>query len=132
MYDEMYTPYIFGFTEREIKFISHRRQWRWWCSVRAGVNDTATTENVIEWVNAVKALKTSMDSVTRTITDLVDNYDRSLHSKILTRHQHANHDIVRDGNGQINADEIAERNLTYFCSWRTSALAKTERKRQGW
>ena len=72
VYDEMYTPYIFNYGE--IKFI-HIEAVAVVVQCKSGVNDTATTENVIEWVNTVKALKTSMDSVTRNITDLVDNYD---------------------------------------------------------
>uniref|UniRef100_UPI002A7F1BA7 DUF6602 domain-containing protein n=1 Tax=Enterocloster asparagiformis TaxID=333367 RepID=UPI002A7F1BA7 len=72
VYDEMYTPYIFNYGE--IKFIPIEAV-AVVVQCKSGVNDTATTENAIEWVNTVKALKTSMDSVTRTITDLVDNYD---------------------------------------------------------
>ena len=72
VYDEMYTPYIFNYGE--IKFIPIEAV-AVVVQCKSGVNDTATTENVIEWVNTVKALKTSMDSVTRNITDLVDNYD---------------------------------------------------------
>lgn len=82
VYDEMYTPYIFNYGE--IKFIPIEAV-TVVVQCKSGINDTATAENVKEWVGCIEALMTSMDSVTRTFSDLVVNYDQSLQSKNLTQ-----------------------------------------------
>lgn len=102
VYDEMYTPYIFNYGE--IKFIPIEAvavvvQCKSKIESKAeekeppvdenGKTRETMAQNLEKWAKSIANLKTSLDSVTRTITDLVDNYDENLlkdeHNKNLTQ-----------------------------------------------
>ena len=102
VYDEMYTPYIFNYGE--IKFIPIEAvvvvvQCKSKIESKAeekeppvdenGKTRETMAQNLEKWAKSITNLKTSLDSVTRTITDLVDNYDENLlkdeHNKNLTQ-----------------------------------------------
>lgn len=91
VYDEMYTPYIFNY--EEIKFIpieavavvvqckskiESKGEEKEQLKDENGKNRETMTQNLQKWAKSITNLKTSLDSVTRTITDLVDNYDEDL------------------------------------------------------
>lgn len=75
VYDETYTPYIFNYGK--IKFIPIEA-----VSVviqcKSKVKGKAMQVNLNEWTDSIDRLKTSLDSVSRIITDLVDNHDETL------------------------------------------------------
>lgn len=75
VFDETYTPYIFNFGK--IKFIPIEA-----VSVviqcKSKVKRESIKTDLKEWVESIDALKTSLDSVSRTINELVDNNDIKL------------------------------------------------------
>lgn len=88
VFDEMYTPYIFNYGE--IKFIpieavsvviQCKSQIKGQAKQRTERQNVdkkkrkSMYENLREWVDSIDGLKTSLDSVLRTITDLIDNND---------------------------------------------------------
>lgn len=90
VFDEMYTPYIFNYGK--IKFIpieavsvviQCKSQIRG--KVEQGTEQQngdkkkrkSMYENLQEWAKSIDELKTSLDSVLRTITDLIDNEDKA-------------------------------------------------------
>lgn len=88
VFDEMYTPYIFNYGK--IKFIPIEAvsvviQCKSQISGKAKQGTDRQNvekkkrksmyENLREWVDSIDGLKTSLDSVLRTITDLIDNND---------------------------------------------------------
>lgn len=100
VFDEMYTPYIFNYGE--IKFIPIEavavviqcKSQINTCKIEeakstedgASEPEQGKTEkksketiyqNLMNWVDSIRPLKTSLDSVSRIMTDLVDNYDRN-------------------------------------------------------
>lgn len=83
VFDEMYTPYIFNYGK--IKFIPIEA-----VSVviqcKSQITGRTKQKNLKEWVESIDVLKTSLDSVSRTITDLVDNNDKTKlqNEKLLT------------------------------------------------
>lgn len=75
VFDETYTPYIFNFGK--IKFIPIEA-----VSVviqcKSKVQRESMKTDLKEWGESIDALKTSLDSVSRTISELVDNNDIKL------------------------------------------------------
>ena len=75
VFDETYTPYIFNFGK--IKFIPIEA-----VSVviqcKSKVQRESMKIDLKEWGESIDALKTSLDSVSRTISELVDNNDIKL------------------------------------------------------
>lgn len=75
VFDETYTPYIFNYGK--IKFIPIEA-----VSVviqcKSKVERKSMRTDLKEWVESIDGLRTSLDSVSRTITDLVDNNDMFL------------------------------------------------------
>ena len=75
VYDETYTPYIFNY--RKIKFIPIEAVLLV-VQCKSKVKGKRMKTNLTEWVDSIDQLKTSLDSVSRIISDLVDNHDETL------------------------------------------------------